>query len=104
MIGLAHSRNLLFQEKHLDAPDIFSYLDGCSLPDVRISDGISSHVERVRLIFANLRRRWDIGLSIEGRVYTGAVRSTFLCCSDNWQFRTDLPRSSVFEYLSSNYW
>lgn len=54
-------------------------------PGGRVQDAVSLHIQKVRLIFANLghlRRLRDIRLSIRGQVYTAAGRSVLLYRSE----------------------
>ena len=63
---------------------------------------ITSRIGKARAAFANLRHLWrrpDVSLSIKGRVYNAAVRSTLLYGSETWPLKAeDVKRLSVFDH------
>ena len=94
--------NLTLSGEEIEAVDKFCYLGSIISPGGRISDEISSRIQKARLAFSNLAHLWrrrDIRLSVKGRVYAAAVRPVLLYGCETWPLRVvDMERLSVFEH------
>lgn len=77
---------LVLTGEQLSEVDGFSHLDNCISPGGLMSE-VSSHAEKTRLLFINLRRLWryrDIQISTKHRVCASAMRPIGLYGSEAW--------------------
>ena len=94
--------SMVISGQPLEVVEEFTYLGSRICPGGSIKSEISSRIGKARAAFANLRHLWrrpDVSLTIKGRVYNAAVRSTLLYASESWPIRAeDIHKLSVFDH------
>ena len=85
----------------LEVVESFVYLGSCITAGGNVEDKISLRIQKARLAFANLRnlwRRYDVSLSLKGRVYNTSVRAMLLYGYETWPLRAeDVRKLFVFD-------
>lgn len=93
--------DLVLAQQELGEVERFSYSDSSMSPSGRLSDEVSSHIQKARLTFANLRhlrRNHDNRLSVKRRACITPINSVLLCGPETWSWRADVQRYSAFEH------